>query len=153
MNDIAARVARGAVWLDEHYPQWWERIEISTLDVSSCHLCVLGQVYTGCIPTGEQGQILAQVINEAAGIERYSLLEYIETGKWGGYNTLVDYHGLACYAPGLGFSIGMGWTDTEGTPVTVKAEMAMLTDEWTRVIISRRLAPYRAEQAAELVAA
>jgi hypothetical protein len=26
------RVERGAKWLDKHYPEWWERTNLETLD-------------------------------------------------------------------------------------------------------------------------
>lgn len=150
---IATRVARGADWLDQCYPNWWQAIEISTLDVASCHHCVLGQVFTGCIPVGEGDQILAQVLESMVEFERRAAQESIDEGGWGGYNTLVEHHGMVPFTSALGFATGMGWTGPDGEYVTAVAELAMLTDEWTRVIISRRLAPYRAQQAAELVTA
>lgn len=42
---IEQRVAAGAAWLDENRPDWLGRIFLESLDVSSCTLCVLGQVY------------------------------------------------------------------------------------------------------------
>lgn len=152
MISIAERVAAGAAWLDEHYPTWWEKIEISTLNVASCHHCVLGQVYTGCIPADEQDQVLAQAILTLPWAERRVAREAINSGDWGGFNTLIEYHGLLYSSAELGFSTAMfGWFDRNGVVVSMAAEMAMLTDEWTRLVISRRLAPYRAELA--LVAA
>lgn len=151
---IAARVARGADWLDQNYPNWWQAIEISTLDVASCHHCVLGQVFTGCIPVGEGDQILAQVLDSMSGFERQAAQESVATGYWGGYNTLTEHHALMPFTAALGFSTSaMGRAGPDGKYVTAVAELAMLTDEWTRVVISRRLAPYRAQQAAQLVAA
>ena len=38
-------VAAGSRWLDEHVPGWEQRIDLETLDVTNCTMCVLGQVY------------------------------------------------------------------------------------------------------------
>lgn len=37
-------VKRGAYWLDENYPGWENRLELDTLFMNDCHLCVIGQV-------------------------------------------------------------------------------------------------------------
>ena len=42
---IAERVARGAALLDEKRPGWANRIIQEDLDMTSCHDCILGQVY------------------------------------------------------------------------------------------------------------
>jgi hypothetical protein len=140
MNDIADRVARGAAWLDEKYPAWFEGMDLSTLDLGNCTRCVLGQVYTGVIPAAEQGQVLAQAIAlVTAGYD--DALEYaqeyreeVASGQFGGYQILTDFHELPEDGVLHGFvarSDGM-----EGDLV----EYAALLDEWTRVIISRRMA-------------
>lgn len=152
MYNIAERVARGAVWLDEHYPHWVGKVEISTLDLASCHLCVLGQVFTGCIPADEQSQILAQVLNMHTGAELTTMREAVADGSWGGFNTLYEHHRLLGTIAGLGFSTDwMGPIGPDGAMISAKDELGLLTDEWTRVIISRRLAAHAAEL--ELVAA
>lgn len=152
MYDIEDRVARGTAWLDEHYPNWVTGIDISTLNIASCHLCVLGQVFTGCIPAAEQGQILAQVLEKMCTIERATAAEAIEEGAWGGFNTMVEHHRLLPIPARLGFSTDwVGPVNADGEMISAAEELILLTDEWTRVIISRRLAPYRAEL--ELVAA
>jgi len=38
------RVARGAALLDEKIPGWFRSVDVDTLQISSCHLCVLGQL-------------------------------------------------------------------------------------------------------------
>lgn len=38
------QVARGAAWLDQVYPGWERRIDLSSLDLASGCLCILGQV-------------------------------------------------------------------------------------------------------------
>lgn len=41
---IAARVGRGAKWLDKHYPLWWKKIKVSKLVMSNQLYCVCGQL-------------------------------------------------------------------------------------------------------------
>lgn len=36
-------VARGAAWLDENHPGWERHIDLSTLDMSNCQHCIVGQ--------------------------------------------------------------------------------------------------------------
>jgi hypothetical protein len=43
---IAGRVAKGAAFLDEREPGWWQRIDLDTLDLMAPCLCVLGQLAT-----------------------------------------------------------------------------------------------------------
>jgi hypothetical protein len=45
MSTIAERVARGAALLDEREPGWWQRIDLSKLDLASTCRCVLGQLW------------------------------------------------------------------------------------------------------------
>lgn len=40
------RVARGARWLDENFPDWDARINIHTLDLADGEKCICGQVFT-----------------------------------------------------------------------------------------------------------
>ncbi len=42
---LRSRAARGAKLLDRRAPGWWERIEVSRLDLASCPLCVMGQLF------------------------------------------------------------------------------------------------------------
>jgi hypothetical protein len=42
---VAERVARGAALLDGKLPGWDERIDLAVLDLETCTLCVLGQVF------------------------------------------------------------------------------------------------------------
>jgi hypothetical protein len=46
LSTIAERVARGAALLDEREPGWWQRIDLSKLDLASTCRCVLGQLNT-----------------------------------------------------------------------------------------------------------
>lgn len=41
---IAARVARGAAWLDENMPGWEQKVDLAKLDLYNCLQCILGQV-------------------------------------------------------------------------------------------------------------
>lgn len=42
---VAERVARGAALLDLKVPGWAGRINLHTLDMDHCYLCVLGQLF------------------------------------------------------------------------------------------------------------
>ena len=44
---IAERVARGAAYLDEREPGWWQRIDLDALDLAVPCKCVLGQLDGG----------------------------------------------------------------------------------------------------------
>lgn len=138
------RVARGAAWLDKKYPGWHQGIDLSILDISSCHLCVLGQVYTGCIPAEERGQLVAQVARLHVDMrpDTRRLVDWTASiATWGGYSVLEIFHDL----PGSGMPYGfVGGRDEDGCDL---ADSATLTDEWTRVIIGRRLAEHLDAQA------
>ncbi len=45
MKTASELVANGAALLDEHLPGWHERIDLDTLDISSCDKCMLGQLF------------------------------------------------------------------------------------------------------------
>jgi hypothetical protein len=47
MATIAERVARGAALLDEREPGWWQRIDLSKLDIKSCEDCIAAQLGKG----------------------------------------------------------------------------------------------------------
>ena len=44
---IRGRVARGAELLDSIRPGWRKEVDLDRLDLSSCHECVLGQLFGG----------------------------------------------------------------------------------------------------------
>lgn len=164
MSNVKERVERGAAWLDVNYPGWHTKIDLSILDMGNCNMCVLGQVYTGVIPTEERGQILAQVLASLPGmysedeqayveehVEEYAWL--VKSGEYGGYQILTDlYDGeLADQGEHHGFVT----SDYPDLPVyeagvAESEEYAQLLDEWTRVIVSRRLTGHNVR---ELVAA
>lgn len=140
MNDVATRVARGAAWLDDKYPDWFKVIDLATLDISDCYQCVLGQVYTGCIPAEERGQLIAQVAKayeESQG--DYGVDWPKQVGGWGGYNVLNEFHTLLESGRPYGFLAQRNiFDDIEDLDEDYQA----LLDEWTRVIIDRRLAQH-----------
>jgi hypothetical protein len=42
--EAQARVARGAEVLDRHRPGWYRRVNLGTLQLETCTMCVLGQL-------------------------------------------------------------------------------------------------------------
>lgn len=52
-KELAERVKRGALYLDEFKPGWYLEIDISKLDLSNPWNCVLGQLY-GSYATGTE---------------------------------------------------------------------------------------------------
>lgn len=155
MNDIADRVARGAAWLDEKYPQWFDKIDLSILDLSNCTQCVLGQVYTGAIPAAEQGQVLAQAIAQVTHgwpdavewAQDYRL--QVASGEFGGYQILTDFHELPEDGEWHGF---VARADRGGEQdADTDAEYVLLLEEWTRHIVRRRVAYYQNVQIMEMV--
>lgn len=138
MIDTAeVRVARGAAWLDEKYPGWYSKIDLSVLDISDCYQCVLGQVYTGCIPTEERGQLIAQVasiyaLNHGGPADTWTL----QISGWGGYSILNEAYELINSGRPYGFHAQLS---RFGTLEEIDDDYQALLDEWTRVIIQRRL--------------
>ena len=122
-------VEAGAAWLDLTYPGWYRSIDLGILDVGKCDVCVLGQVYTGCIPEGERGEILAQV---------RETVQVMWTPY--GYNILVALHRLSITEiEAMGFVRLVSITCECVDDCTCSPTFAELTDAWTRLIIQRRL--------------
>lgn len=136
MSSIDERVALGSAWLDIHYPGWWKSIDLGTLSVSSCHECVLGQVYSGHIPADEQAELVAQVLANMRRVEARVFAESLATQQSGGFNVLYELHEMRNTAPEMGFSIH--WERFVSD--SVSEEYTLLTDAWTKVVISRRMA-------------
>jgi|SRR5687767_3155980 len=141
---VQDRVAQGAAWLDIRYPGWFNGIDLSILDLADCHQCVLGQVYTGCIPTEERNQLLAQVVTGHAKKTGRSVHYWAEAiSYWGGYNVLHDFHELPRGGRDHGFHADVQYDeDTLDYYKASEADYAALLDEWTKVIIERRLAQH-----------
>lgn len=152
MSTTAERVARGAAWLDEKYPGWFNKIDLSILDLADCTQCVLGQVYTGVIPDAERGQLLAQTIaSVTAGYPdsedwAREYREEVESGSMGGFQVLTDFHQLPEEGEWHGFVARFDGRDED----LEKAEYQMLLEEWTRMIVRRRTAFYQNIGDAEL---
>lgn len=47
------RAERGAAKLDREVPGWYDRIDLKTLNLESCYMCVFGQLYPGHYNEGE----------------------------------------------------------------------------------------------------
>lgn len=45
MTDYAAKVAAGVKVLDREVPNWRSKIDVDNLDLGSCSICILGQVF------------------------------------------------------------------------------------------------------------
>lgn len=45
IEELQARVDKGAAWLDEVNPGWWDRVVINKLHMIHSCSCVLGQLY------------------------------------------------------------------------------------------------------------
>lgn len=135
MSDTATRVARGAAWLDEKYPNWFQAIDLGTLELSDCRQCVLGQVYTGAIEPDEQNQIVAQIVAGMSKTWGAQWLEMYNEGELGGYNVLREWYDMD-FTSQLGFAIDALENQGEAED---KVEYGALLDEWTRVIIERRI--------------
>lgn len=45
MSDFSAKVAAGMALLDQERPGWRQEIDLGTLDLGSCSVCVLGQIF------------------------------------------------------------------------------------------------------------
>lgn len=43
-EDVKLAVKKGAVWLDENYPDWVGSISLYDLDMAECSDCIIGQV-------------------------------------------------------------------------------------------------------------
>lgn len=142
-NTAAARVARGARWLDAHYPNWWKTIDLGTLNVASCKRCVLGQVFTGTIPADEQDQILAQVIANPSSFQHGTSMslahKMVKDGTWNGFISLVQMHNLSFFTSLMGFAAGQMFDPVTGDELLASEQFDLLNAEWTRLIIERRI--------------
>lgn len=48
MTTLAEQAAaRGAAFLDQKHPGWWDRINVGSLSIASTCQCVVGQLYAG----------------------------------------------------------------------------------------------------------
>jgi hypothetical protein len=76
MDIFEERVAAGTAWLDDHAPaEWWDRIDLITLDISDGDRCVLGQVFAA--DADQLGFINGYIAAEY-------LFPHIRSGTWQG---------------------------------------------------------------------
>jgi len=43
-TELTKRVAVGAAWLDENYPEWYTHIDVGKLEMSATRACIMGQI-------------------------------------------------------------------------------------------------------------
>jgi hypothetical protein len=111
---IAERVAKGAALLDEKRPGWDAAIDLAVLDLESCRLCVIGQLFGAAYEMAWAGR-------------------WPDGGWLGPFSYGVDALGLG---PSLRAEFAHGFDGRSG-------EYADLTAEWRRLIAARRLAAER----------
>lgn len=130
---ITERVAKGAAFLDEHFTGWWERIDLNTLNIDSCDNCVLGQLWCTA-PQEEQGQIVAQAVQSMVA-KRWDLQMAHQIMR-----EQTPYGRIATAYEELNLSGTWDLGFNYGNPTYADLDEAQdLTDEWTRVVIQRRL--------------
>lgn len=112
------RVTAGAALLDEHWPDWWMEVDLSTLDLSSPCNCVLGQL--GCDYTAVENHFPLTVPEEPVR-DGFNLFE----------TAVFPY-------------LGMGWQDTIDYGFEAQSWNGVSYDAlqaaWVDVITERRLA-------------
>lgn len=119
MTTIAARVAAGSAFLDEHDPGWWRAdadraINLNAFSIISGDRCVLGQRCPLSLADGP-------------GFTPYA--EFL--------SGLEDTDEVWAWAAPLGFA----WHVDEFSEPEHDAELDDLTAEWVRVITQRRVTP------------
>ena len=131
INDHAARVARGAAYLDKVHPTWVDEVNLDILDLASGCNCVLGQIVSATNGDPEGGY--------------YNVAEHCPTDF--GYNQALELARTVGFrqplsrrqAVAYGFHLSKRhallsrWT-------SVKAEWEGLTAEWRKLIEARRAA-------------
>lgn len=110
---IEQRVQAGVEWLDENRPSWVEEIDLVELDMDSCNMCVLGQLFGNFWD--------APISDTPPPIEQEELAAYHEM------------------AGARGFSYGRRIT-IPAEEAALDEDLDALTAEWRRVIESRRAA-------------
>lgn len=38
-------IQKGVEFLDQNYPNWLDKVDVSELDLSDCHQCIMGQLF------------------------------------------------------------------------------------------------------------
>lgn len=57
-EQYAKNAARGAVWLDERMPGWWDIIEVNELNMQDANRCILGQLGSTLAPLANYYDII-----------------------------------------------------------------------------------------------
>jgi hypothetical protein len=138
---MQARVQRGAAWLDERYPRWYASINLETLSLSTCSQCILGQVWSGHCTVAERNQLISQIIkgwSEASQVSWHMVPGYdvFKRAIWPYREDRIAE---------LGFLLPTSELypeDEEWVPGQADEAYRRLTDTWTQLIISRRLAEH-----------
>lgn len=125
MSAVAERVSRGAALLDKYDPDWWKpdvpnAIDLSTLNLVSGELCVLGQRCPAAI--------LEDYGSDVAGSRYWAYLE--ELSAWDGSEEKDGW------ASEHGFTLDR----LSGFDTGAADRWRALTGEWKRVITERRAA-------------
>ncbi len=110
IHDACVRVDAGVQWLDQHIPDWLNRIDLSLLDISSSRFCLLGQL--GC--------------PDANNVLRFS------------FHRMKEYYDLSverCAA--YGFAVDCWHYNSNES---MSHAMDLLTNAWCDVIVRRRQA-------------
>lgn len=92
MTDYAAKVAAGIKKLDASKPGWRDLIDVQTLDLESCSVCVLGQIFGDYHDGRDQLDISSAMAHEMGFNTENSFRELTEAWKeaLGENNTLVE---------------------------------------------------------------
>lgn len=114
MSTITERVAAGAVFLDEHDPDWWRAIDLDTLRLNDPDQCVLGQRCP--VEAWRRAPI---------GESRFATYAAVLSG--------MNLREMSEWAEALGFEAGSDDRCCSG------GEYDVLTAEWKRVITGRRV--------------
>lgn len=119
---LIKRVRLGAEWLDERQPDWWQRINIDTLNLVLPRQCVLGQ-------------LSRQLVGKSANYCYVVLRRDFRDGcTWA--PDLKHLGLIESEAIDLGFQVGeYGWTDGD-----LGLSYAALNDAWREQILDRRIA-------------
>lgn len=87
-EEARLRVKHGAYWLDQVYPEWVDKINLQTFDISRGDRCVLGQI--------AGGELLFDLPEYASPVSGFTVL-MVWAHEAGGYE-FMEEHGFAGWA-------------------------------------------------------